>query len=318
MLSFRRARRIPSLGTRMHHLDGHLLICLLSGLLTLAAPAQEPSWRLLDRLVDAAYEADPEPQRLRLPSYHEQLDWEHFINACLDAALFDDHKRLDSLDEAALGHGYHLREVAIDDERLWVLNQRQNRGGGLFLIRPGPAEQMLILAPHSQSARLSERCAVRCFWASHARLAAFSTLPPQLQDRHASGDLAEQDLSLMAATTRAMARTIDNLCVIQVMGLDDQDAGLPRRSLVISNGSRNAGTELQTLTPHLAHHWGPVTVLHYPRDFPISGGLLSAHGRIIQRFPAHRFLHLALSDGLRNDLATAAPIERFDLRAALP
>jgi hypothetical protein len=291
-----------------------LLVCV--GWLGAAEPA---AIVLLDRLVGAAYLPGATAENFQKPNSEQLLAWEQLFSDLLANAVIPGATLFPEQVQRADGLGYQLAIEAIEGQDFWLLREQVVLGGGFYLIRPGGAEPLFIQAPHMRNDKHSERCAVRAFWTSQARAAAFSTisrstLDPRPGQRYGDTDLSHQEHCFLTSATRAAARTLPSLVVVQFHGFDSEARDLGARSLVLSNGTRRPDPEQLAFAHLLDERWAPVEALIYPDDITVLGGLLNTQGSALMRFPQHRFLHLELSPQLRQELLEGEPA-LFDLRA---
>jgi hypothetical protein len=282
-------------------------IPLLIGVVTLVLTAPlrgEEAWRHLDRTMDAVWSENARVQA----SASLLLSWEQLLADALNAAVFADLDATHGLAQRAERLHFELIPLQTDHQHLWLLRDRGSGGRGLYVIRIGAAIPLVVMAPASRDARGTERCAMRTFWSSKARLVACDTGPDPSQ-----GDDPDP---LLTATARACARTMERLILLQYLGTDTVRTKLASRTAVLSGGSRTPDTGLETIGTRLDGHWAPVSTLYYPRDLVITGQLTDPRNQVMRRFPQHRFIICNLSPQLRTELLDGDP-GLFDLQIVL-
>lgn len=273
-------------------------LILIATLLMLPGGAQAHAPDLPALLGEASREG-----RFRLPDAGELLMAERLFEAILAGRPDIDIVPL------AGALGMHWSEVPANTA-LRVLHEASDRreGRGLFAFNRGAERGNVLQVPHSFRDLRTREIGLALFDEGAFRAAAWNTVP-----RSASGaslkspaDMAHQPASYFSAFTRALARSMQSLRVLQLHGFD-----ATRRkgaaAAIISNGSRFSDDALRGFARCLERRSGFRSAV-FPDEINELGGTRNAQAAIVSRRVGQRFIHLEMDRDLRERLVTDAAV----------
>ncbi|HWN71458.1 MAG TPA: hypothetical protein VNM90_27655 [Haliangium sp.] len=256
---------------------------------------------------------------------------------------------LRALAARAQGIGFCIEIWRVRGRVFWALREQpeQRRGGGAYIVRPGPrpgdAPEIVLQAPHVYFDRGTGNLAAALFFGEEGRgraRALFtntahrrSGMPratPEAQPGDGAPEAQPGDGPLAAQAdhdeptngpadvahnaehgfqlaTERIVRVLDHVVVIQLHGFADRP-GQPE--VILSSGADHVPAHINALAAALGAIFG--RVLRYPDDIDELGGITNVQGRMLKRYRRARFVHVELSGTTRRRLGrTPALLARF-------
>ena len=269
---------------------------LLATLLTVSGGAQAHAPDLPTMLAEASHEG-----RFRLPDAAELLQAERLFDAILSGRPDIDIVPL------AGALGMHWSEVPAN-KALRVLHEAPDRheGRGLFAFHRSVQGGNVLQMPHSFKDLRTREIGLALFDEGAFRAAAWNTVPRSARGVSAQSpaDMAHQPASYFSAFTRALARGVQPLRVLQLHGFD-----ATRRkgaaAAIVSNGSRFSDDALRGFARCLERRSGYRSAV-FPDEINELGGTRNAQAAIVSRRGGLAFIHLEMDRNLRERLVTDA------------
>jgi hypothetical protein len=203
--------------------------------------------------------------------------------------------------------GWELRPFSMNRDKCWVLmeDSTDRRGRGVFVFRPqgGP---VILQAPHSFFDQHTESITRDLFRWSNFRAAAWNSVHRKTEDA------AHTEQHYFNALTIAAAELAPSPFVVQIHGFSQSHRKTPagkRADIIASNGSKVPAPWFQRASLHL-HGISYGTVLMYPHEIRELGATTNAQAAALRAAGSDRFLHLELSQPLRERLRTSESLQR--------
>jgi len=206
--------------------------------------------------------------------------------------------------------GFRLVKRSVGDTDLLVVQERSPQGGGLYVVRCGEANNLVLQAPHAFYDLQTDALAASAFAFTDARAVMFNTVHryrampgEERADAVQPGDVAHQPASLFHGVTVAWAVAAPSLRFVQVHGFG---SGRAAGDVVLSTGRddlapKRLGASLRALLPqHRVLVWGV--------DADTLGATTNVQIRRLNAQAPPRVLHVELSRELRRSWADAPQI----------
>ncbi len=209
--------------------------------------------------------------------------------------------------------GFEAVPVMTRRARFVVLRERegQRTGGGAYVMRCGPSENLAIQAPHTffdlNTFGLSERLLreTHARWLLVNTLHRFRATPDEVRSvpPHPA-DVAHNPELLFQAATLAIQRARPDTLFVQLHGFD---SAYRQADVVLSDGRRGENP----LARGLAELWtaAPWRILTYGKDIRDLGARANVQARALNE-RGGRFLHIELAGSVRRALVRSKPLRR--------
>lgn len=266
----------------------------------------------------------PAPPPLLVPMPEAEREHLSSLVAALTAAARQGHGDLAALAEEAAIIDFRLEVWRVHGRVFWALVEQDDhrRGGGAYVVRPGPHQdarpEILLQAPHAFFDRGTGDIAAALFFGPAGRgraRALFANTAyryPELgsipeEGEHSPADLAHITEHAFHLATERLAQDIGALVVIQLHGFAERPA---RPTFILSSGRDQAAPLLLELAQALADIFDGVH--RYPQDIDELGATTNVQGRMLAQYPLAHFLHIEISAQTRRRLRDSpALLARF-------
>lgn len=203
--------------------------------------------------------------------------------------------------------GWEFRPVSADRETYWVLTEASNSryGRGIFAFRP-EGKPVILQAPHSFFDQHTDSITRDLFRWSRFRVAAWNSVHRKTEDA------AHTEQHYFNALTAATVELSPPPLVVQIHGFSQSQrktrAG-QRADIIASNGSKVPAPWFHRAALHL-HGISYGTVLIYPLEIRELGATTNAQAASLRAIGNDRFLHLELSQELRERLRVSESLQQ--------
>jgi len=201
--------------------------------------------------------------------------------------------------------GFELREVEQCGETFLLLAEPVGReeGRGWYIFRTNNTGKTAIQAPHARNDVRTGVIGLKFFLAGPCRAYAASTIT-----RHRA-DVAHLEQTYFQAFTLAFAEVCPTGLVVQLHGFDPHQHKSIKGDIVASAGTNQPMPWLKELVEQLAKATS-LTVLAYPDDTHQLGATTNAQAKALRSHPHCRFLHLEMTQQLRERLLNDEQLQR--------
>jgi len=187
------------------------------------------------------------------------------------------------------------------------------RGRGFYVLRPGVRADVLQV-PHAFKDHHTREIGLRLFAEGRFAAAGWNTVPRwSVQEGvRTDADLAHLPDSYFTAFTRAIARHLPTVQVLQIHGFDAgkrKTEHAAAADMIVSNGTSTSSPQLRRQAPCLARSLA-ISVGVYPDTVRELGGTTNVQGEALRRLGHPGFVHLEMSAALRQRLLDDADSRR--------
>ena len=206
--------------------------------------------------------------------------------------------------------GFAFDEVVADKEVLWLVSEPAGKelGRGWYLFRTNRASTLALETPHAKNDVHTGMIGLRLFLAGQTRALATSTIT-----RHRA-DMAHLDDTFFQAFTLAFAATCPTGLVIQLHGFESRNHDNAHADIIASAGTASPESWFSDLVQRLKLNTALV-VLAYPHDIKELGGTLNAQGQALHKSGRCGFVHLEITEELRQRMTRDSQLRRAFLDA---
>jgi hypothetical protein len=200
--------------------------------------------------------------------------------------------------------GWVLEAYESGGERFLAVQEAagQRRGRGCYVIRVGSPSSLALQAPHRFYDTRTGLLTRKLFTENDVVVAAWNTVHRE------QVDLAHRSDHFINAMTRALIRWNTNIIVAQLHGFaNEKQTGSARSaSMIMSDSTAYPGRLVQRATAELKDSFGPQKVRLYPNEVAELGGTLNQQARVFHSMGRSGFLHIELSQPMREQLSSDA------------
>ena len=257
-----------------------------------------------------------------LQSYYVQSRCEHFGSVQSSELMqarkvFTSSLRADNLDSPELAAAWHALgfewvHLARPEGDFWIASELNNscRGRGFYAFSSDKRRHSVLQAPHRYMDRDTGTIALKLANTNSFRAIAWNTAPRRIESEQGlqDADLAHRWDSYFVAFTEAFASVLPRGRLIQLHGFaakKRKTAEAVGANIIVSAGSHWPTAEVRRVSTCLSAEF-PSSVRLFPRDISELGATRNMQGRLLRGLGHNGFVHVELSDSLRNELGDDA------------
>ncbi|MDQ6962177.1 MAG: hypothetical protein Q9M28_06550 [Mariprofundaceae bacterium] len=222
--------------------------------------------------------------------------------------FFDLFTNNNSNPEAWESLGMKVKYLHKKGQAFIVIQEQNNQyhGRGFFAIRSEENHALLLQAPHAFKDLHTGRIALKLFQKSHAKAAAWNTVPRHYfaDSERVDADLAHRDNTFFTAFSHAFIQAYPQGKTLQLHGFSQkkrQSISAQQADMILSSGQQYPSRTLQNLA-HCLKRDQTQSILIYPTDVQELGGTTNVIAKYIVQQRHHSFIHLEMSFETRKTL----------------
>jgi len=219
--------------------------------------------------------------------------------------------------------GFEWFSLAQPDGAWWLAKERSNqcRGRGFYVFNSDRQKQTVLQVPHRFKDRYTGSIALKWAQSGAFRAIAWNTAPRRIKSGSGiqDADLAHRWDGYFVPFTEAFASAIPQGRLVQLHGFATdkrKTAEAAGADIIVSAGSHWPSSQAHQVSRCLQSDL-PANVRLFPRDVSELGGTRNLQGRLLRGMGHNGFVHLELSDGMRDTLRGEAGLSEH-VCACLP
>jgi hypothetical protein len=208
--------------------------------------------------------------------------------------------------------GFAWLSVSRPGGTWWIAKESQQecRGRGFYIFNTRKQQQTVLQVPHRFKDRYTGSIALKCAQSGAFRAIAWNTAPRRIENENGvqNADLAHRWDSYFVPFTEAFAAVLPQGRLVQLHGFaagKRKTAEAAGADIIVSAGSHWPTSPALAVSSCLQSGF-PANARLFPRDVSELGGTRNQQGRLLRGLGHNGFVHLELSDSMRDALRAEA------------